>query len=781
MRRAYFLEILHRCIKEECVGEGFYAEPEQILSLVCSFNEKDVDREGTALGNGDYYTEEGIFELMIVPAVLAACGANGNPLSEQLRPQTSATLSLEGLDADQLPERTRSLFSEATKMAEEWSDPALTPLHFFLAGLESPVLPLRSLLEKQGVDPELVAKVARLRGRDWSLVRKAQQGDTTSCDLLLADCQDRLVGFFLARIMGGSREDAEDCVQEVLVQALETINTRPTDGGYDPCRGSYYTYLCNRFGRWKLREFNRKKIRDWTPIDLNGQKRLEESHESPSPLNLMLLAEREKLKAEGMTRLLRITFLCGGYPHQQLAFAFSKLIYGKPSNRTIEGSPSEVHEVHGNESLGSLADEFLTRYCTASGQKGRHFSDRVEVAVNPIYPRMAVTVGKLMSLDSASLKQQSVIIERRVKETCLQDYYERRKGGFKSAIPDWCYKLEERVRKILGLSCLSTAMDDEGEQDPIEAICPEMRKATNSCKLRHLPPCNAIDKSSGGARTGEKSPIVENDRIKEVAFVSHLTDASLLRYVSGKTSEMEHARVDLHVAQCEKCLAALRAALHLRENFDDIWEAWNSEEHGRSEQKYHLLAALSSMEEKQLESDINARSILEKIDKGVQLSFVLLLDRARQMAVSAARGLPEGLNWNIVPAVTHAAVAGSDEDRKLKNVCQLLADGRDDEAAEQFVLLDQVNSLSARTSTVDVVEATQTKLVIDTDSRSGRISVRVWRDTSSRTEETTVAILIPHSDKEKARMELLRPVEAADYLLAEFKDVPSGGFELICQ
>ena len=56
---------------------------------------------------------------------------------------------------------------------------------------------------------------------------------------------------------------------------------------------------------------------------------------------------------------------------------------------------------------------------------------------------------------------------RIVGKTCLKDYYQRRKGGHTAAIPDWCYKVRERVKKVF----------DTGS------------KACNRCKLRHLPPC----------------------------------------------------------------------------------------------------------------------------------------------------------------------------------------------------------------------------------------------------------------------------------------------------
>ncbi|MBU0753712.1 MAG: hypothetical protein KJ645_01140, partial [Planctomycetes bacterium] len=73
--------------------------------------------------------------------------------------------------------------------------------------------------------------------------------------------------------------------------------------------------------------------------------------------------------------------------------------------------------------------------------------------------------------DSASRKQFQKMLAHRVADTALQDYYAQRRGGYTSAIPDWCYKVEERVRKVL----------HEGS------------KACSRCKLRDLPPCCATE------------------------------------------------------------------------------------------------------------------------------------------------------------------------------------------------------------------------------------------------------------------------------------------------
>ena len=82
-----------------------------------------------------------------------------------------------------------------------------------------------------------------------------------------------------------------------------------------------------------------------------GMQRLAE-HEH----DIMDAEEERRLKFEALRLNMVITFLCGGYPHQLLAFGYSKLIYGTPSPRRIEGKAAKVDEEHSAESLENLKE-----------------------------------------------------------------------------------------------------------------------------------------------------------------------------------------------------------------------------------------------------------------------------------------------------------------------------------------------------------------------------------------------------------------------------------------
>ena len=60
-----------------------------------------------------------------------------------------------------------------------------------------------------------------------------------------------------------------------------------------------------------------------------------------------------------------------------------------------------------------------------------------------------------------------------------------------------------------------------------------------------------------------------------------LSHEMVLRYVAGRASEEERLRVEQAVAQSDECLAQVRGALLLCENFDEVMDSLSAEELGR--------------------------------------------------------------------------------------------------------------------------------------------------------------------------------------------------------
>ena len=118
--------------------------------------------------------------------------------------------------------------------------------------------------------------------------------------------------------------------------------------------------------------------------------------------------------------------------------------------------------------------------------------------LSPLLLRLPLKVGKLMEMDKASREHFGKLGRHLSGDTCLADYYAERKGGFTAAIPDWSYKVEKRVRQVLGVSderpmdeSLEKAAGMQGQENKTTAACAR-------CKLRHLPPCISPPTHEGG-------------------------------------------------------------------------------------------------------------------------------------------------------------------------------------------------------------------------------------------------------------------------------------------
>jgi hypothetical protein len=199
--------------------------------------------------------------------------------------------------------------------------------------------------------------------------------------------------------------------------------------------------------------------------------------------------EKLRLTNSAFLELLRLIFLCGGYPHQQFAFAYSKLIYGLPSHRSIEGAAEKVHLENGDIPFKTLITTFWNAYKSAS-QLDAQILQIADHHLDPIRLRLPLEVGKILKFDNASKTQFEKLLSKKTGETCLNNYYAGHKGSFTAAIPDWCYKVEKRIRTIL------TCEKDTSSDDAVGTIIQQKNaastqpKSCNHCKIKHLPPCN---------------------------------------------------------------------------------------------------------------------------------------------------------------------------------------------------------------------------------------------------------------------------------------------------
>ncbi len=298
-----------------------------------------------------------------------------------------------------------------------------------------------------------------------------------------------LVGYFQA-VVPCSKEAAEDLAQDTWLKVFKQYYKEPSEGGYDPSIAGFYTYVKQGFARYlamqKRRELGKNREVILEENTRGDKMSTQPGSEIMGPESIILIIEENKDKLNSFIELLRLLFLCGGYPHQQLAFGYSQTIYGRQSNRGIEGNPARVDRECGNKPLKNLSEAFLDDYISESEIDDPYQLERVKSCLQPLSQRLTFSVADLMQHDHASLKHYKMIHQFDTAQTCLRDYYAAHKKGYTSAIPDWCSKVTRKIK-----SCLDTQLDLKTGSNPKTGPyktgeCP----IQNRCKLRHLPPCN---------------------------------------------------------------------------------------------------------------------------------------------------------------------------------------------------------------------------------------------------------------------------------------------------
>jgi DNA-directed RNA polymerase specialized sigma24 family protein len=312
-----------------------------------------------------------------------------------------------------------------------------------------------------------------------------------------------LTGYFQAQIPC-ILQDAEDAAQETWLRVWPKFSKLPDEGGYDPARSAFYTYVVQGFARYIVLEKRRQRGKNrevsvpfGTPVEEDGMPDVPDSASSrpngwsgpsPRPDELSQVAETERRRLEEFHQLHRLVFLCGGYPHQQLAFGFCKIVYGTGSTRGIEGDPVRVSDLHGMTPLKMLEEEYVPAFVKESGTLDNISIQRLHEDLGPLKARFAFSVHELVRLDPASSEQFKDRDETQVGVTSMRDYYTGKQRTFPATISDWCDRVGKRVRASLGLRTDSQDPDADRRQRTEDGL--STPAVCRHYKLRHLPPCS---------------------------------------------------------------------------------------------------------------------------------------------------------------------------------------------------------------------------------------------------------------------------------------------------
>jgi DNA-directed RNA polymerase specialized sigma24 family protein len=363
------------------------------------------------------------------------------------------------------------------------------------------------------------------RYKEIRLIEEARGGSQDAFKQLVQNNQKKLE-VYIKSWPGIQPVDAEEIGQEVWNDIWECIHRFPEDGGYNPAKGSFLTWVINYKAKQKildrlkrLRSKQNKREIVGIPVGENGELIFE-----PQIQHNFGAEEERYLKVMAYRELFRLTFLCGGYPHEQLAFGFSKLVYGEKTEESkkrkdkkgeevqegtrgdVEGVPRKVDSEYGAEWLGALINHFWNSYQSVSAIDDLDTLRSLEGSLEPMRLRLKLKVRDLMKMKKQEKEEKEknnplrnhleVIKEKPVAETCLRDYYAR-KDQKTHPISHWSVRIANTIRRVLGL-VKGTSEDEVVEEitarlknGPVEPI------SCNRCKLRHAPPCCAVKSRRG--------------------------------------------------------------------------------------------------------------------------------------------------------------------------------------------------------------------------------------------------------------------------------------------
>jgi hypothetical protein len=195
-------------------------------------------------------------------------------------------------------------------------------------------------------------------------VAAARGGDESAYAWLQERFHRPLVGLVVLKT-GWEHRHADQAVRANWVERRLDILRPPEAGGYDP-EGSllFHSYVWKHCVAWSaLYEEGDRRPPPVSLTTAEGEEWELPDEAQPSPDAAEIERERARTFSEAMHLLLDWLFRPEtGYPHQQLAFGFAKLLYGKPSPRGLEGDPGRTVSAHGSTRLAKLAEEFRRAY-----------------------------------------------------------------------------------------------------------------------------------------------------------------------------------------------------------------------------------------------------------------------------------------------------------------------------------------------------------------------------------------------------------------------------------
>ena len=249
------------------------------------------------------------------------------------------------------------------------------------------------------------------------LVKQVQAGSHQAFTEL-QDCFNQALYFFISRNNLPS-SSIEDICQNTWIEVWQTI------GKYDPGKGRFYTYLRLK-ARNQLSEYIKK--------------------EQKSTQHILI----QDMSADNTTDfhqyLLETTFREGGYPHQLIAFAFSKLIFQSDTNLLRSSGYAkkvalELFEIP----LHFLYLRLVNEYTQLSGLS----TEVIDSAFQPLSQKLLQPLNQLVNPKNDRSTWDHLINRNSIHliaANTMLCYYSQ-SGNYERDVALWSYSVLKRVRR----------------------------------------------------------------------------------------------------------------------------------------------------------------------------------------------------------------------------------------------------------------------------------------------------------------------------------------------
>lgn len=294
------------------------------------------------------------------------------------------------------------------------------------------------------------------------LVRRWLQGDEEAFGGLWEAHQPGLLRYLRSRVRTAPRLDVDDVSQDVWLYVHQ--NLHKFDEAYE-----FGQFLFGLARNVVQRALSRKDpidpvggVNDLPEPGIDRSRRTQAAGAGPKPHPdfARLLRDRSEEfdpdQAAIFREMFELTFRCGGYPHQTLAFCFSIMVYGQTKregsptsgrvegreNSPVRGNPGQVVKSLSDRQLGLLTDK-LVEFSAA----GMERNERAALEASaPIRERLCLNGEELFGRDDVSRRLFEDLAKMIIAETQLDAYYGKNPA---KSVTDWTNAVKKRVRSRL--------------------------------------------------------------------------------------------------------------------------------------------------------------------------------------------------------------------------------------------------------------------------------------------------------------------------------------------